>query len=75
MSIAWRIATSHSGTAKRTVRERASMSLVVRLSRSPVPARSTSTSGSAEHALEELLAQLREDSLAEDVAALDARST
>ncbi len=44
---AWTIATSHSGMAKRTVRDSASMSLVVRLSRSPVPARSTSTSGRA----------------------------
>jgi len=33
------------GMAKRTVRDSASMSLVVRLSRSPVPARSTSTNG------------------------------
>jgi hypothetical protein len=40
-------ATSHSGNAKRTVRDIASMSLVVRLSRSPVPARSTSMRGSA----------------------------
>ena len=44
---AWTTATSHSGMAKRTVRDNASMSFVVRLRRSPVPARSTSTNGRA----------------------------
>ena len=69
VSAAWTSATSHSGTAKRTVRDSASMSLVVRLRRSPVPARSTVARGRAEHAREELLAQLGEDPLAQDVAA------
>ena len=58
-------AISVSGTAKRIVRASASMSAVVREIRSPLPARSTVESGSAEHARHELLAQAGEDLLGE----------
>lgn len=46
VSTAVAVAMSVSGTANRTLRDIASMSLLMRVSRSPVPARSTVDSGS-----------------------------
>ena len=55
-----------SGTAWRTAHESRSTSVVARVTRSPVPARSTAPRGSATARVEEVLAQVGEDPLAED---------